>query len=62
MQSLFVFLSHLVLFLSLTTLVFAVGACVALILRRRQPARARRRQASSSDEVALLRRYVPHDH
>ena len=60
MQSLFVFLSHLVLFLSLTTLVFAVGACVALILRRRQPARARR-QASTSGEVALLRRYVPHD-
>ena len=60
MDSLFVFLSNLVLFLSLTTLIFAIGACLALMLRRRQPARARR-QGSASGEVALLRRYVPHD-
>ena len=60
MEAQVVFLSHLVLFLSLTTLVFAVGACIALILRRRQPTRVRR-QGSASGEVALLRRYVPHD-
>lgn len=59
MESLFVFLSNLVLFLSLTTLVFAVGACVTLILRRRKPNPARRR--SSSGEPALLHRYVPRD-
>jgi len=60
METQVVFLSNLVLFLSLTTLVFAVGACVAMILRRRQPRRVRR-QGSASGEVALLRRYVPHD-
>jgi len=60
MESLAVFLSNLVLFLSLTTLVFAVGAYVALVLRRRKPLR-KRREASISGEVALLRRYVPHD-
>ncbi len=58
MESLFVFLSHLVLFLSLTSLVFAAGAYVALVLRRRTPLR-QRREIGLSGEVALLRRYVP---
>jgi hypothetical protein len=58
MQSLFVFLSHLVLFLSLTSLVFAAGAYIALVLKRRAPLR-QRREAGLSGEVALLRRYVP---
>ena len=55
MESVFVFLSHLVLFLSLTTLVFAFGAYAALMLRRRRPLHARR--AIKADEVTLLRRY-----
>jgi hypothetical protein len=58
MQSLFEFLSHLVLFLSLTSLVFAAGAYMALVLKRRKPLR-RRREAGLSGEVTLLRRYVP---
>lgn len=58
MESLFVFLSHLVLFLSVTSLVFAAAGYVALVLRRRSPRRARRESAISG-EVALLRRYVP---
>jgi len=60
MESLAVFLSNLVLFLSLTTLVFAAGAYVALLLRRRKPVR-KRVELSVSGEGALLRRYVPHD-
>lgn len=55
MESLFIFLSHLVLFLSLTTLVFAFGAYAALMLRRRGPLHARRR--IKAEEVTLLRRY-----
>jgi hypothetical protein len=58
MEPLFVFLSHLVLFLSLTSLVFAAGAYIALVLKRRAPLR-QRREAGLSGEVALLRRYVP---
>ena len=60
MEAYFAFLSHLVLFLSLTTLVFAVGAYGTLILRRRRPTPARVRAAD--DEVALLFRYTGDDH
>lgn len=60
MEPLAVFLSNLVLFLTLATLVFAVGACVALFLRRRRPAPGRR-ATPLSGEVALLKRYVPRD-
>jgi hypothetical protein len=58
MNSFFAFLSHLILFLSLSTLVFAVGAYTALMLRRRAPTR-RRREAG---DVVLLRRYLGDDH
>lgn len=61
MESVFAFLSHLVLFLSLTTLVFALGAYAALMLRRRQPSRLRR-TGRASEEVILLRRYTGDDH
>jgi hypothetical protein len=57
-EPLFIFLSHLVLFLTLSSLVFAAGAYVVLVLKRRAPLR-QRRDASLSGEVALLRRYVP---
>lgn len=60
MEPLAVFLSNLVLFLTLATLVFAVGACLALLLRRRVPGRVRR-DARLSGEVPLLTRYVPRD-
>jgi hypothetical protein len=60
MESLFVFLSHLILFLSLTTLVFAFGAYAALMLRRRRPLHARRQIMAG--EVNLLRRYTGDDH
>lgn len=60
MEPLAVFLSNLVLFLTLATLVFAVGACVALLLRRRLP-RRRAREVALSGEVCLLKRYVPRD-
>jgi len=59
MDSLFQLLSDLVLFLTLTTLVFALGAYGALALRRRKP-QARRRSAGT-DGTLLLRRYVPRD-
>jgi hypothetical protein len=49
-----------VLFLSLTTLVFALGAYGTLALRRRRP--AARPRAVASDEVALLYRYTGDDH
>jgi hypothetical protein len=60
MQSLFAFLSNLVLFLTITTLVFAIGAYVALVLRRRMPLR-KRRQPNLHGEAALLRRYLPRE-
>lgn len=60
MESVFIFLSNLVLFLSLATLVFAVGACIAMLLKRRQPQR-RKREAAPPDAAQLLRRYVPPD-
>ena len=60
MESLFTILSNLVLFLTLTTLVFALGAYVALVLRRRRPL-ARRRDRRATDEAALLRRYQPRE-
>jgi cell division septal protein FtsQ len=60
MESLFSFLSNLVLFLTVTTLVFAVGAYAALVLRRRMPLRKRRTISFAGDE-ALLRRYVPRE-
>jgi hypothetical protein len=59
MDSLFQFLSNLVLFLTLTTLVFAFGAYGALALRRRRPL-LRRREHHLGGE-ALLRRYTPRD-
>lgn len=60
METYFVFLTHLVLFLSLTTLVFAVGAYGTLVLRRRRP--ALREPGVASDEVALVFRYTGEDH
>ncbi len=60
MNSLFAFLSNLVLFLTLTTLVFALGAYAALALRRRRPLRKPRRN-SGDGEALLLRRYIPRD-
>jgi len=53
-----IFLSNLVLFLSLATLVFAVGACIAMVLKRRQPNRKKRVQMQP-ETAQLLRRYVP---
>lgn len=60
MESLFTLLSNLVLFLTLTTLVFALGAYVALVLRRRRPLGGRR-EGRAADEAALLRRYQPRE-
>ena len=59
MESVFIFLSNLVLFLSLATLVFAAGACIAMMLKRRQP--QRRKREAPPDAAQLLRRYVPPD-
>jgi len=58
MDTLFHFLSNLVLFLTLTTLVFACSAYGVLALRRRRPL-ARRRAHEPRAESALLRRYRP---
>ena len=58
MDTLFQLLSNLVLFLTLTTLVFACGAYGVLALRRRRPL-ARRRARQPADGAALLRRYQP---
>lgn len=60
MESVFIFLSNLVLFLSLATLVFAVGACIAMVLKRRKPQRSKRVQ-SQPETAQMLRRYVPPD-
>jgi hypothetical protein len=60
MEPYFVFLTHLVLFLSLTTLVFALGAYGTLALRRRRPAPQPR--ARAGEEIALLYRYTGEDH
>ena len=60
MHSLFAFLSNLVLFLTLTTLVFALGAYAALVLRRRRPLRKPRRNGGDGESL-LLRRYIPRD-
>jgi len=60
METYFVFLTHLVLFLSLTTLVFALGAYGTLTLRRRRP--AARQRAHSSEEITLVYRYRGEDH
>ena len=59
MEAFFIFLSHLVLFLSLSTVVFAFGAYAALALRRRRPLARRRATAP----VTLIRRYrgEPHE-
>lgn len=59
MQTLFHFLSNLVLFLTLTTLVFACGAYGVLALRRRKPAARRRAQVLAG--ASLLRRYRPEE-
>jgi hypothetical protein len=61
MESFFALMSHLILFLSLTTLAFATGAYVALVLRRRQPVQ-RRRECGPGSEAALLRRYSGDEH
>ena len=58
MDALFHFLSNLVLYLTLSTLVFAVAAYGALVLRRRKPL-PRRRGHAGAVEPGLLRRYVP---
>jgi hypothetical protein len=60
METYFVFLTHLVLFLSLTTLVFALGAYGTLALRRRRP--APRPRAQASEEITLVYRYRGEDH
>jgi len=60
MEAYFVFLTHLVLFLSLTTLVFALGAYGTLTLRRRRP--APRPRGPASEEIALVHRYTGEDH
>jgi large-conductance mechanosensitive channel len=60
MESVLIFLSNLVLFLSLATLVFAIAACVAMMLKRRQPQR-RKREATPPEAAQLLRRYIPPD-
>jgi len=58
MDALFQLLSNLVLFLTLSTLLFACGAYVVLALRRRKPL-ARRRTQEPTGGSALLRRYSP---
>lgn len=60
MDSLFHFLSNLVLFITLTTLAFALGAYGALALRRRKPMR-RQRAHPPGGEAVLLRRYLPRE-
>jgi hypothetical protein len=57
MDTLFQLLSNLVLFVTLTTLVFACGAYGVLALRRRKP--LARRRAHQPGDGALLRRYQP---
>lgn len=61
MESLYTLLSNLVLFLTLTTLAFALGAYAALVLRRRKPSRARRTASPVASDRALLRRYQPRE-
>ena len=58
MDTLFLLLSNLVLFLTLTTLVFACGAYAVLAMRRRKPL-ARRRAQEPAGASTLLRRYSP---
>ena len=58
MDTFFHLLSNLVLFLTLTTLVFACGAYAVLAMRRRKPL-ARRRAQDLADGSTLLRRYSP---
>jgi hypothetical protein len=60
MDAFFAFLSHLILFLTLSTLLFAVGTYAALALRRRSPTRHRRDPGVG--KVVLLRRYAGDDH
>jgi len=59
MEPYFVFLTHLVLFLSLTTLVFALGAYGTLALRRRRPSSA---PYAPSEEITLVHRYRGENH
>jgi hypothetical protein len=60
MDALFHFLSNLLLFFTLGTLVFAFGAYGALALRRRTPLFRRRAPAPGAPAV-LLRRYQPRE-
>lgn len=55
----FAFLSHLVLYLTATTLIFALGAYATLMLRRRRPAEGR--GAPPEEATALLSRYAGDD-
>lgn len=57
MESLFVFLSNLILFLSLATLVFAVGASIAMLLSRRKP--SSKKHEPKLGGGPLLKRYIP---
>jgi hypothetical protein len=61
MEAYFAFLSHLVLFLTLTSLVFATGAYATLVLRRRRPDQGRRKPHGAA-QVALLHRYLGERH
>ena len=58
MDTVFHLLSNLVLFLTLTTLVFACGAYAVLAMRRRKPL-ARRRAHDPAAGSALRRRDSP---
>ena len=61
MESLFSFLSNLVLFLTVATLVFALAAYGALALRRRRPLSKPREASLAGATESLLRRYLPRE-
>jgi hypothetical protein len=61
MDSLFHLLSDLLLVLTLVTLVFALAAYGALLLRRRKPQPRRREVPGAGGPTGLLRRYVPRE-
>jgi hypothetical protein len=55
MKSLLSFVANLLLFMSLSTIVFALGAYFAFKLRQRRPTQ----QRSSTGELQVLKAYVP---
>jgi hypothetical protein len=55
MKQLLSFVANLLLFMSLSTIIFALGAYFAFKLRQRQPVATR----SSSVDVKVLKAYVP---